>query len=346
MDSQEYYDALVRSDPSYEGRFYFGVTTTGIFCRPTCRARKPLRQNCLFFASVKEALESGFRPCKLCHPLEGREPVPETIRALLQELEGNPGARITDGDLRSRRIDPSTVRRWFQKQWGVTFQGYQRARRLGSAFDRLRQGESVARTAFDVGFESLSGFGHSFKQTFGEAPSDSTLRGILRFTRISTPLGPLVALASDRGLCLLEFADQPSLEEEMKSLERQENAKVLPGTSALLEQTSRELESYFEGRLKAFSLPLDPRGTAFQKRVWQALLQIPYGETRSYAQQARLVGSPSSVRAVGMANARNRLALVIPCHRVVGSDGALTGYAGGLWRKKWLLDWERRHEGS
>lgn len=346
MESQEFYEALVRSDPSYEGRFIVGVTTTGIFCRPTCRARKPLAKNCRFFPSVKEALLNGFRPCKLCRPLESRDALPEVIRSLLAEVEAHPTLRVSDRDLKNRKVDPSTIRRWFQKQWGVTFQGYQRARRLGEAFGQLRQGDSVARAAFDAGFESLSGFGHSFKKTFGTAPSGSSLQTILRFTRIPSPLGTMIAVASDHGLCLLEFADRRTVENEIEDLERLLKAKVLPGTSDLLDQTALELEAYFAGDLRDFTLPLVSPGTAFQGRVWEALRQIPYGETRSYAQQATVVGTPSAVRAVGTANGKNRLAIVIPCHRVVGSDGSLTGYGGGLWRKRWLLDWEKRHEGS
>lgn len=340
MDFQEQYDALVRSDPAYEGRFITAVRTTGIFCRPTCRARKPRPENVEFFPTVKEALQAGYRPCKLCHPLEAREPVPGMIQDLLDEVEDHPTVRITDRNLGARGLDPDTVRAWFKKHHGLTFQGYQRARRLAEAFGRIRQGETVAQAALGSGFDSLSAFGDSFRRTFGTAPTKTSAQTILRMTRFETPLGPMVAAEAEGRLCLLEFADRRSLENEIAAVEGALRARALAGSAPLFDEVRGQLDQYFAGERRDFDLPLFWVGSEFQKAVWQALTTIPYGQTRSYREQAELVGRPAAVRAVGTANGANRLALVVPCHRVVGADGALTGYGGGLWRKRWLLDLE------
>ena len=341
MDFQEQYAALLGSDPAYEGRFFVGVRTTGVFCRPTCHARKPKAENCEFYSSTKEALLAGYRPCKLCHPLETAEPVPGMIAELLKEIEGKPEERVRDDELRRRGLDPDTVRRWFKRHHGLTFQGYQRARRLGLALGRLRQGGKVSSVALESGFDSLSGFGEAFKKTFGKAPT-LTEAQVLWMTRLQTPLGTMVAGAVGGRLCLLEYADRRGLENELADLERRLNARAVPGSDPLFAVLSDQLKQYFAGTLQEFDLPLLLPGTEFQRAAWNALLSIPYGQTRSYRVQASLCGRPGAVRAAGTANGANRVSIVVPCHRVVGSDGSLTGYGGGLWRKRWLLDWEAR----
>jgi AraC family transcriptional regulator of adaptative response/methylated-DNA-[protein]-cysteine methyltransferase len=165
-------------------------------------------------------------------------------------------------------------------------------------------------------------------------------------TRLLTPLGPMIAGATDEGVCLLEFADRRMLETRFRRLSRRYDAAFVPGSNEILDRLDRELREYFEGRLQEFRVPLSIRGTGFQRLAWESLLQIPYGETRSYEQQARAMGRPDAVRAVGSANGDNRIAVVIPCHRVVGSDGRLTGYGGGLWRKKALLELEQGASGT
>jgi len=340
MDFQEQYGALVRSDPAYEGRFITGVRTTGIFCRPTCRARKPRPENVEFFSSTKEALLAGYRPCKVCHPLEPRQPIPGMIRALLDEVDARPEARIRDDAIRTRGLDPDTVRRWFKKHHGVTFQGYQRARRLSLAFERIRQGESVVSAAMGTGFDSISGFGESFRKTFGASPTKLSVQRPISVTRIATPLGLMVAAAVDEGLCLLEFADRRALETELGDLERLLNTRALSGENPLFDRLSTQLDAYFSGTLRVFDLPLVLPGTPFQRAAWNALLAVPYGQTRTYRDQAAAVNRPAAVRAVGTANGHNRICVVVPCHRVVATDGSLAGYGGGLWRKRWLLDLE------
>ena len=339
-DGETMYRALVERDPGFDGLFYTGVTTTGIFCRPTCTARKPHRENVVFFPTAREALLAGYRPCRVCRPVEPPAATPEPVRQLLAEVEGDPSLRLRDADLRARGIDPVGLRRWFKRNHGLTFQGYVRALRIGAAFGRIKHGDTATEAAFDHGWESLSGFGDAFRKVMGTPPTRA--RGpVITMTRIETPLGPMLAGATDDGICLLEFTDRRMIETQLVRLAKIFRGTMVPGTSLHFDLLSDELRRYFAGELRNFSSPLDLRGTAFQKDVWSALLTIPYGHTRSYADQARLLGVPSAIRAVARANGDNRIAVLVPCHRVVGSDGSLTGYGGGLWRKKWLLDLER-----
>lgn len=337
----EKYEAFSRSDPSVEGRFVAAVRTTGVFCRPTCRARKPLARNVEFFDTPREALLAGYRPCKLCRPMEpaGGE-LPGMVRELLAGIEADPALRLDDRALRARGIDPDYVRRWFKRNHGMTFQAYQRLRRLGRAFGLIRQGETVTDAAGDSGFDSLSAFGESFRKAFGASPTRTEAERVISVTRIQTPLGFMAAAAVEEGICLLEFADRRALETELADLARLLRAAVLPGESPWFAPLSAQLAEYFSGARRDFDLPLAAPGTDFQKGVWEILRAIPYGATSSYGAQAATLGKPTAVRAVARANGQNRIAIVIPCHRVIGADGSLTGYSGGLWRKQWLLDLE------
>lgn len=337
------YKALLEKDASFEGLFYAGVKTTGIFCRATCRARKPKRENVEFFKKAKDALAHGYRPCKICKPLEKPDHTPAYVREILDELSADPSLKLKEQDLRDRGVEPNTIRRWFMKHHGMTFHGYQRMLRINTAFKKIKNGEVVTVAAFDSGYESLSGFNDSFKAVFGVTPSDSRKKQVLDLTRIETPLGPMIACANEEGICLLEFTDRKMLESEFKDLARRLNASIAPGKNAHTERLKTQLNEYFEGVRIEFDLPLHTPGSAFQRQVWKQLQTIPYGSTRSYKEQAGAIGNPEAVRAVANANGMNRIAIVIPCHRVIGSDGKLTGYGGGLWRKKYLLDFERNN---
>lgn len=336
-----FYEALVVKDPSFEGTFFAGIKTTGIFCRPTCTARKPKRENVEFFASAKDAILKGYRACKVCHPMEKAGSTPEYVDRVLRLLDEDPSLKLKDYDLLKLDIEPSKIRRWFLKNHGITFHAYQRMYRINTAFKKLQTGTSVTDIAFDSGYESLSGFNDSFKKVFGVSPKNSKEKQVIDFTRIETDLGTMVACATDKGVCLLEFSDRKGLETELKQLAKYHNANIVQGQNKYFKQLKEELDAYFEGRLKEFKVPLDISGTDFQKQVWQALVEIPYGTTSSYLRQAEVLGKPSSVRAVANANGMNKIAIIIPCHRVVGSDGSLTGYAGGLWRKRKLIDLEK-----
>ncbi|MCC7040694.1 MAG: bifunctional transcriptional activator/DNA repair protein Ada [Burkholderiales bacterium] len=335
------YRALTRHDPAYEGVFWLGVRTTGIFCRPTCRARTPHRENVEFFASTSDALHAGYRPCLKCRPLDhGRAPPPLVAR-LLAAVERAPSRRFRDSELADLGIDPSTARRQFKRYCGMTFQAYHRARRMGLALLDIRKGKTVLDSQLDQGFESASGFRDAFNRLVGTAPSRAGDLAVLHARWIETPLGPMLAVADDRGLHLLDFVDRRGLERALAMLQRRLKARVLPGAHRHLDGIEAELAEYFAGARTTFATPIVLTGSEFQQRVWRELLTIPAGETRSYAALAVRIGAPKAVRAVGRANGDNRLSIIVPCHRVIGSDGALQGYGGGLARKQKLLDLEQ-----
>jgi AraC family transcriptional regulator, regulatory protein of adaptative response / methylated-DNA-[protein]-cysteine methyltransferase len=344
--AEEMYSAVVARDSRYDGIFFTGVKTTGIFCRPSCPARKPERHNVEFYASAGAALEHGFRACKRCRPLEPRGQTPEPIRQLLDELDADHALRLRDGDLRARGLDPTMLRRWFKQHHGMTFQAFQRARRMGRAIGELAHGEPITHAACGNGFESLSGFQEALRQLTGRSASRSRDAILVHLSRVPTPLGPVLLGTTGEGVCLLEFTDRRMLETQLRRLAQRLGCTFVPGSTDVGGQMARELEEYFAGARREFRTPLLLHGSDFQQRVWTALARIPYGETRSYAEQARMIGAPSAVRAVARANGDNRIAIVIPCHRVVGADGTLTGYGGGLWRKRFLLDLERNSVGT
>lgn len=332
--------AYKSSDPSYDGIFYLAVRSTGIFCRPSCPARKPMPRNVQYFASAKEALFAGFRPCKRCHPM-GNGESPAWAKDLLARVESNPTARYSDSYLRSIGIDPARARRYFQKKYGMTFQAYCRGRRLGTALEQIRLGVDLDDVALGYGYESHSGFRDAFSKAFGKSPGRSRSTDAIVTTWIESPLGPLVAGATSEGICLLEFTDRRMLDGQFAALRRQFKKSIVPGENIHLKHLKRELVEYFKGERKHFTVPLIYPGTEFQQKVWNQLLKIPYGRTVSYEDIARRIGSEKAQRAVGTANGLNRIAIVIPCHRVVNKGGKLGGYGGGVWRKQRLLDLER-----
>jgi len=335
-------DALMTRDTGLDGVVFAAVTSTGIFCRPSCPARKPRPENVRFYGSAREALAAGFRPCLRCRPLEPAGETPAEVRALLDALEEDPTRRFKDGDLIDRGLDPAWLRRWFKKHHGMTFHAYQRARRLSKAIHALQDGAPVAHAAFDHGYESLSGFQDALKRITGRTPGESRDARLVHLTTVSTPLGPMLLGVSEKGVCLLEFTDRPMLETQLGRLAKRLDCAFVPGRTELGDRLASELAAYFAGELHAFETPLHTAGTDFQERVWRELRSIPYGRTRSYAEQATRIDAPRAVRAVARANGDNRIAIVIPCHRVIGADGTLVGYGGGLWRKRYLLELEGR----
>lgn len=336
------YRALLDRDPSFEGIFIVGVRTTGIFCRPTCSSKKPARENVEFFPSPNEALIGGYRPCLRCQPMDPVPPAPELIERLRAEVEKAPDGRLTDKELASLAIDPSTARRQFKRYYGMTFQAYHRARRMGLALREVRRGESVEEVRNGSGFGSESGFREAFTRIFGDPPTSAKRRDCLCAERLTTPLGTMLAVADDEGLRLLEFVDRRALERELPILRQRLRKTVVPGEHPHLAATRKQLADYFAGKNLEFDLPLAPVGSEFQMRAWDILRSIPVGETRSYSWMAKRLGDPQLRRAVGRANGTNMIAIVIPCHRVIRADGNLCGYGGGLWRKKWLLEHERK----
>lgn len=333
--------AYLSGDASYDGIFYLAVKTTGIFCRPSCSARKPKPENVEFFASIRAAVHSGYRACLRCRPMEGDADHPDWVKRVVARIEEAPNDRVRDADLAAMGLEPARVRRYFASRYGLTFQAYCRARRLAAALTGIRQGGRVDDAVFEAGYESHSGFREAFGRVFGTAPGRAGAADAIRLTWLDTPVGPMIAGATDAGIVLLEFSDRGRIEPQIASLQRRVPQPIVPGSHPHLETLTTELEGYFAGRVREFSVPLIAPGTPFEERVWAALRAIPYGETRSYEDIAVALGNRAAVRAVGRANGRNRIAIVIPCHRVVNKSGDLGGYGGGLWRKKRLLHLER-----
>ena len=317
--------AFRRRDPSYEGVFFTAVRTTGIFCRPTCPAKNPASENVEFFGSANEALLAGYRACRRCRPMDPNGRPPQWVDRLVAAVEKSPFERLSDAHLRGMSVDPVRARRYFQQNYGMTFQTYQRNRRMGLALAGLRNGKKVLDVAYGHGFESDSGFRDAFRRVFGEPPGRGRNSVCLVTAQIATPLGPMVTAASDEGICLFEFADRRGLSAGIETLRRRLGCAFVPGSNPHIRRIQKELARYFAGSLEEFKTPLVLVGTDFQCDVWRALRKIPHGRTMSYEGLARAIGRRGAQRAVGRANGDNRIAILIPCHRVVQKDGKLCG---------------------
>ena len=340
---KRYYQALLDKDSRYIGIFYVGVKTTSVFCIATCRARKPKLENVEFFTTFKAALDAGYRPCKICKPTENSNEAPKEVIKAITIINQNPKTKISDSYLREQQINPENIRRWFQKHYGITFHAYQRMYRINNAFQELKIGKNIMDTAFDSGYESLSGFGYTYKKLMQSAPSISVTKAVIVINRLTTPLGPMFIAATDEGICLLEFVDRRMLETEFQQLQKLLNMQIIYGENQHILQAKQEINEYFQGKRHIFQVKLHTPGTDFQQQVWQALRQIPFGELSTYQQQAQKINKPLAVRAVASANGFNRVAIIIPCHRVIGSNGELIGYGGGLERKRWLIEHEQQY---
>ncbi len=340
-DDDTLFAALIARDPAYEGFAYVGVKTTGIFCRLTCPARKPKRSNVVFFSCKDAAQDAGFRPCLRCKPLDIKRPTSSALAILRDRIKAEPERRWSADDVKALGYDPSTVRRAFQREYGVTFAQFARSQRLGLAVTRLQQGGSVIDAQLDAGYESGSGFRDAISRLIGDAPIRTTARQILTAQWLDTPIGAMLTVVDDTGVHLLEFAERKALPTEIKRL-RERVGPISFGQHPMLDRLAHEVDQYFYGRSMAFDVPIVQKGTPFETMVWDALRQIPAGQTRAYGEIARLIERPSAVRAMARANGANQVAVIVPCHRVIGADGALTGYGGKIWRKQWLLEHERR----
>lgn len=338
----QYYQALLDRNQSFVGIFYVGVKTTDVFCIATCRARKPKRKNVIFYDSFKDALAHGYRPCKICKPTENANQAPAQVEQAIQLVKDHPKEKISDELLKAKGISSVAVRRWFNQHYGMTFHAYQRMYRMNIAFQELKNGKRTTQTAFESGYESLSGFGYTYKKLLGKSPKRSSEQNLILVHRFTTPLGPMFVCATDKGICLLEFVERDILEKEFEELQKRLKATVIAGENEHVKQVKKEIAEYFEGKRKTFDVSLDMPGTDFQKAVWQHLLTIPIGAKTTYQTIAEKIEKPKAVRAVGAANGRNRISIIVPCHRVIGSDGKLRGYGGGIERKEWLLAHEQR----
>jgi len=334
----EAWDAVLRRDRAYDGRFVTGVLTTGIYCRPSCAARHPGRGNVRFFAGGAEARAAGLRACKRCLPddiARDEQAVLRAIRAIKAAEAVLPLAQLAG----PAGYSPSHFRRVFTWLTGLSPAAYARALREERAREALAEGESVTGAIYDAGFESASRFYDSMQGRLGMAPSAWVKGGAgvtIRWAVVESSLGPMLVAATDKGVCRLSFGRG---REELERLFPE--AELVAGGAdfaGLLQRVVAAVDDPASGR----DIPVDVRGTAFQERVWQELRRIPPGETRSYAEIAAAAGNPRAVRAAGSANGANHVPVLIPCHCVVRSDGSLGGYAYGLAIKKKLLEREKQ----
>lgn len=342
-DHNTLYAALLARNAAFDGRVFVGVSTTGIFCRLTCPARKPKSENCTFYDTVGACITAGFRACKRCHPMAPMAEADPAIKTLLAALDENPARRWFEADITAMGFDASTVRRSFRRHFGMTFLDMARQQRLRLGFETLADGGQVTHAQLEAGFSSASAFRAAFAKLLGQAPGHLKADAMLRADWIDTPLGAMIAVCDARALHLLEFIDRKALPSELAKLRALVKGDLGVGRFAPTDQITAELGQFFAGECAKFQTPLVLHGSAFTQAVWRALQHIPAGQTQSYTDVARAVGRPDAVRAVARANGENQIALVIPCHRVLGADGALTGYGGGLWRKQRLIEIERHY---
>ena len=335
------YAALLARYAGFEGRAYVGVSSTGVFCRLTCPGRKPKRENCVFFDTIGECIEAGFRACLRCHPMAPAAKAEPEVAALLAALQDDPGRRWGEPDIAALGFDLSTVRRAFKRHFGMTFLEMARLSRLRTGAAILPKGGQVIDAQLEAGYDSPAAFRRAFAQWLGMAPSAFVKDAMLRADWIDTKLGVMIAVSDKRALHLMEFAERRALPAELKRLYVHSKGSLGFGRFDPIDQIATEMDAFMAGRSAQFKTPLAPLGTPFTQAVWAALRTIPAGETRSYAQVARVMGRPDATRTVARANGANPIAIVIPCHRVLGADGALTGYGGGLWRKQALIENER-----
>src|SRR3982751_3164730 len=333
LDAETAWAAFMRRDRGWDGQVIGAVKTTGIYCKPSCPARRPKRENVEFFATGKEARAAGYRPCLRCKPDEvGRDR--EAVARAVKLIEHSEEAPTLDLLATAVGYAPHHFQRIFKRDLGVSPAEYGRALRNQRAEAALKDNGRITDAVYDAGYSSPSGFYTDAKERLGMTPSawrDGGRGETIRWTSFDSPLGTMLIAATSKGICRLTFDDS-----EMSLKRLFPNASIVKDDGGLKQLVEGALTA-IERPLATPELPIDVAGTAFQEAVWRELRKIPPGETRSYADIAAAIGQPKAVRAVGTANGDNHVAVLIPCHRVIRSDGTLGGYAGGLDRKRKLL---------
>jgi len=338
-----YWDAVAARDRSMDGVFYYAVTSTGVYCRPSCPSRRPHRENVVFFRAREAAERAGFRACKRCKPnLPGdRDPNAQMVEKVCRYIDTHPDDPVTLENLgRALGISPFYLQRTFKAATGITPRAYADSRRLKSLKAGLRQGHSVTRSMYDAGYGSSSRLYERASSQLGMTPARYRKEGsgvTVHYTIAATPIGKMLLAATERGICRIHFGDTPAtLEQELRI--EYPKAQVVRADQKLAGQV-KTLRATLTGGA-TLALPLDIQATAFQRRVWEALQAIPRGATKSYSKIAADIGHPKAARAVAGACATNPVAVAIPCHRVVREDGGLGGYRWGVNRKRKLLELE------
>jgi AraC family transcriptional regulator of adaptative response/methylated-DNA-[protein]-cysteine methyltransferase len=346
LNEDLYWQACLNKDRSFDGKFVLAVCTTGIYCRPSCPARKPKRENAMFFALPELARRAGFRPCKRCHPDEHTisDPQLDLVRAMCRHIEAHSGDSLTLQALGEHfHLSPSHMQRVFKDYVGISPMEYTEACRMHQLKLALRNGGRVTDAVYDAGFGSSSRVYEKAAPQLGMTPQRYQRNGagtLIEYTIVPCALGHMLVATTDKGVCAVKLGD--GARELERLLFAEFSAAHIIRNDDAHQDWVQAILGFIAGREPHLDLPLDVRATAFQKQVWNALQRVPYGQTRTYADIARAIGQPNAVRAVAQACGANPTALVVPCHRVVRSDGSLGGYHWGVERKRKLLEREAR----
>jgi AraC family transcriptional regulator of adaptative response/methylated-DNA-[protein]-cysteine methyltransferase len=337
--------SVLARDPKADGTFYYSVSTTGVYCRPSCTARRPRPENVHFHRTRDEAERAGFRPCRRCQPdkLSPAAQQGDKIAAICRRIEASEEVPSLEELASEAGLSPYHFHRVFKAVTGLTPKQYAAAHREERVRSALGASSTVTEAIYDAGYNSSGRFYEQADEVLGMKPSDYRAGGArtaIRFAVGKCSLGSILVAQSERGICAILLGDDPgALVHELQ--DRFPHAELIGGDAGFERLVSRVV-GFVETPAVGLDLPLDIRGTAFQQRVWQALRKIPAGSTASYAEIARRIGSPRSIRAVAQACGANTLAVAIPCHRVVRNDGALSGYRWDVERKRALLERESR----
>jgi AraC family transcriptional regulator, regulatory protein of adaptative response / methylated-DNA-[protein]-cysteine methyltransferase len=345
INPEQAWQQVLTRDAAGDGHFVYAVETTGIFCRPSCPSRRPARRHVRFLPDAEAAIAAGYRACRRCHPA-GEHAEAAMVRRLCGYLEQHRDRMITLQQLgRMAKLSPFTIQRMFERVLGVSPRHYQIELRAARLRDELASGRSVTDATYQAGFSSSSRMYESADTRLGMLPERFRKGGAgerIRFLITRCALGQVLLAATERGLCAVTLGDDGAfMEQELR--QRFPAAAIAAATldDPALGRAAQAVLSHMTEHPVALDLPLDLRTTAFEQRVWRALETIPRGETRSYSALAAELGQPRAVRAVARACARNPLAVVVPCHRIIGKDGKLTGYRWGTERKRALLTLEQ-----
>jgi AraC family transcriptional regulator of adaptative response/methylated-DNA-[protein]-cysteine methyltransferase len=348
MNDDEMWEAVKDCDASCDGKFFYGVKTTGIFCRPSCKSKLPKKDNVVFFRTREEAEKAGFRPCKRCRPdLLEYDPALELSKRTKELLDQHFSDRLKLGrDMKEMGVSRKYVTQVFKQRFDITPSEYLIRVRIAAARQLLQDGYDIMDAAGMAGYENLSEFYDHFRRQTGMTPAryrqifaDNISRGVL-----DTPIGSLRIIASQDAVLCVEQTGRDGRDAGARANQIPAD-RILSGDASgeLVKDCETQLKEYFAGKRRTFDLPLSPEGTDFQKNVWEHLRDIPYGETRTYGELAEMAGNKKASRAVGMANHCNPILILVPCHRVIGANGSLTGYAAGIEAKKFLLTLEKRY---